>query len=179
MNENVKITCVCELGCDKGAIKKTIENNVFTVYGNVTKNNCIIIKYHGELIDKIDYTNYENNLYISYYFDNNPETTHTIPLAKCIKCIGENYCSIIDLGEHNNISFKFNLTKNNIIEKSEPTDFKLEIKKDLLTDILQKHGLEENTNLPIIQNSCGLQIKKIINSIRALLFSFIRKSDAI
>ena len=27
MNENVKPTCICELGYDNGVLKKTIENN--------------------------------------------------------------------------------------------------------------------------------------------------------
>ncbi len=32
MNEFVKFECACKLGYDKGALKKTIENNIFTIF---------------------------------------------------------------------------------------------------------------------------------------------------
>jgi len=146
MNENVKTPCVCELGCDKGVFKKTIENNVFTIYGNISQNSYIIIRYHGELIDNIDYENYSDNLYISYFFDENKQETRTVSLAKCTKCIGENYCALIELGEHESLTFEFN-SVDAAAEHSELQEkmlFSLEIKRDLLTDVLQKYGIEEN-----------------------------------
>ena len=32
MNEFVKFECACDLGYNKGALKKTIENNIFTIF---------------------------------------------------------------------------------------------------------------------------------------------------
>lgn len=32
MNEFVKFQCACDTGYDNGAIKKTIENNIFTIF---------------------------------------------------------------------------------------------------------------------------------------------------
>ena len=182
MNENVKVTCSCELGYDKGVLKKTIENNIFTIYGNITKNNYIILRYHGELIDNIDYENYENNLYISYFFDNNKEQTKISPLAKCNKCVGENYCALISLENYNNITFEFYQEKENhehISDNTEISSFKLDIKNDLLTDILQKYGIEENTKLPVTTKANELPIIKIINSIKDLFLSLFSTKDIV
>lgn len=182
MNENVKIMCTCELGYDKGALKKTIENNIFTIYGNLQKNNCIVLRYHGELIDNIDYENYSNDLYISYYFDNYLELVHTVPLAKCCKCVGENYCTVIELEEHTNISFEFHLNTSfsQITPHSQNNmTFKLDIKNNPLEDVLQKCELEETKNLPIAQNDSAIQIKKIINNIKAFFLYIFRKKDVV
>ena len=68
MNENIN-TCVCNIGFNKGALKKSIENNIFTIFGNISKYSSIVLRYHGELIDNICYEQYNNNLYIKYFFD--------------------------------------------------------------------------------------------------------------
>jgi len=182
MNENVKPVCICELGCDKGALKKTIENNVFTIYGNIIKDNYIILRYHGELIDNIAHNNYQNNLYISYYFDGNINQKQTICLAKCSKCIGESYCTLIHLEKYNNINFSFFLLQekqSTYLYGNDETSFTLDIGKNTLTDFLQKYDIEENSNLPIMNKSNNLQIKKIINNIKNFFLSLINKAGTI
>ena len=32
MSENVKFECACDIGYDKGVLKKTVENNIFTIF---------------------------------------------------------------------------------------------------------------------------------------------------
>ena len=179
MDENVKHKCICELGCDKGALKKTIENNVFTIYGNITKNSYVILRYHGELIDNINHNNYQNDLYISYYFDDKPEK-HILCLAKCSKCVGESYCALIALEDYSKISFEFFQLEQDkhIIGKNE-TSFSLNIENNTLNDFLKKYGLEENANLPVIEDKHEIQLKKIINNIKSFLLSLFRKADTL
>ena len=180
MNENVKIDCCCDQGYDKGVIKKTVENNIFTIYGNITKNNCIVLRYHGELMDSINCQNYSNNLYISYFFDNNSVETIHMPLAKCSKCVGESYCSLIDLGCHDNIAFEFYVL--NEAEKKcskEPTHiFNFQIKNDPISDILEKYNVEENSMLPAVSSAKEIELKKVIGIIKKMIMSlFNRKKD--
>lgn len=182
MNENVKITCACELGYDKGALKKTIENNVFTIYGNLNKNNYIVIRYHGELIDNIMPDNYENNLFVSYYFDGDDKKVQHLPLAKCNKCIGESYCTLISLEEHNNICFYFSLHDNSssahdnsFLTEPEKQIYNLNIFKDPISDIFEKYGLEENTNLPVLEQESNLQIYKFIQTIKSFFTKILKR----
>lgn len=176
MNKNENSSCICEQGYDKGALIKTIENNVFTIYGNIVKNNHIVLRYHGKLIDSIDHNNYTNNLYISYYFNGNSTATNTIVLAKCNKCIGENYCALIPLEEHNSISFNFFVDKSSSTE-TEETSFNLNITKDPLMSVLEKYGIEENMSLPVCEQPKQMQIKKIISAIKNFFISFLKKDD--
>lgn len=173
MDNNVNSSCICELGYEKGVLKKTIENNIFTIYGNINKSNYIVLRYHGQLIDSIDHNNYKNNLYISYYFDDNINQNHVVSLAKCSKCIGENYCTLISLENYNSISFNFFMLpegKDNSSCYTEETSFTLPITENPLTNILQKYGIEDNNNLPITTNDKQIQIKfkKLISWIKQL-----------
>ena len=177
MNENVKVSCVCARGYDKGVLKKTIENNIFTVYGNLNKNSYILLRYHGQLIDNIDYNNYTNNLYISYFFDGNKENISNSTLAKCEHSVGENYCALISLDEHDCIDFQFYLrseNEDNIC--SEATTFKLDIQIDPLENLIQKHGLADITALPVSQEENEIKFKKILNSIKKIFSSLFKNT---
>ena len=180
MNENVKQMCICDLGYDKGVLKKTIENNVFTIYGNITKNNYIILRYHGALIDNVSYENYLDNLYITYFFDNDSKSKETICLAKCNKCVGENYCALIYLGEHDKINFNFSLkdTLENIVTYNDNNMiFELNIKSDPLTDIMNKYEKEEASNLPIAPKDSEIRLKEMINKIKLFFTSIFTKKN--
>lgn len=180
MNENVKPTCICDLGYDKGVLKKTIENNVFTIYGNINKNNYIILRYHGELIDNVNYENYTNNLYVTYFFDNNEQKKETICLAKCSKCIGENYCALIYLDEYSKINFEFTLKSNDgttVLPQDNSMNFELSIKNNPLTDIIEKIEKEETSNLPVAPKDSEIQFKELINKIKLFFTSIFSKKN--
>ncbi len=177
MNENVNNTCICKLACDKCIIKKTIENNIFTIFGNISKNNSIVLRYHGELIDSICYEKYENNLYIKYFFDDNKAAIINQNLAKCTKCIGENYCALIDLGNHEKITFSF-CTKENL-EKENLMSFNLNISEDLLSAVMDKYDDELNKNLPVIESNKEIKIKNIIQTIKDYFILLKRKITSV
>ena len=179
MNENVKPTCICDLGYDKGVLKKTIENNVFTIYGNINKGNYIILRYHGELIDKINYENYTSNLFITYFFDNNDEKKETICLAKCNKCIGENYCALIFLNEYSKINFEFHLenAENHIVTNDTNMIFELNITNNPLTNILEKYEMEEQAKLPIAPKDSEIKLRNILNKINAFFTAIFNKKN--
>ena len=164
MNENVNTTCICNSACDKCIIKKTIENNIFTIFGNISKNNNIVLRYHGELIDSICYEKYENNLYIKYFFDDDKLNTKRQCLGKCTKCVGENYCTLIDLDTHKKITFSF-CTKDNI-DKEDLMSFNLTISEDLVSSIIDKYDDKPNENLPVVESKKELKIKNILQIIK-------------
>lgn len=176
MNENVNITCICKLGFDKGAIKKTIENNIFTIYGNLIKENSIVIRYHGILSDNIEQNNYTNNLQISYFFDNDESTKNSVTLARCTECIGQNYCAIIDLEKHNNISFEF--IDKNTNKKDGEQPFKLDIIKDPVKDLMHRYGFEENTELPAILPNKN-KFYSILSNLQLFFKNIFTKSSAL
>ena len=176
MNENVNITCICKLGFDKGALKKTIENNVFTIFGNLIKENSIVIRYHGILSDNIEQNNYTNNLQISYFFDKDESTRKSITLAKCTECIGENYCAIIDLENHNNISFEFIDSVSNQKDGDQP--FCLDILKDPVKDFMQRYGFEQNNELPAILPNKN-KFYSILSNLQMFFKNLFTKSSAV
>lgn len=64
MCENVKTKCACDIGYDKGVLKKTLENNIFTIFGNLSQKSSIVIRYHGILTE-----NNDKKFNMFYYFD--------------------------------------------------------------------------------------------------------------
>ncbi len=164
MNKNANNTCICNLAFDKCAIKKTIENNIFTIYGNISKNSSIVLRYHGELIDSICYEKYENNLYIKYFFDDDKTSINYKCLAKCTKCIGENYCALIDLENHEKITFYFCSQDN--ITSEDLMSFNLNISENLLSSFISRYEDRINENLPVVESKKELRIKSIIQTIK-------------
>lgn len=176
MNENANNPCICDLGYDKGALKKQIENNIFTIFGNISKNNSIVLRYHGDLIDNICYEQYENNLYIKYFFDDDKTNIHTAKLAKCTKCIGENYCALIELKEHCKITFSFCLEHD--LEKEDFMSFNLNIREDILSSFMNKYeeplGINSNPNLPTIETRKDISLKNILQTIKNYFLAILK-----
>lgn len=177
MNENVNNSCICGIAYTNGVFKKTIENNIFTIFGNICKNNNIILRYHGELIDNICYEQYGNNLYIKYFFDDDKSTTTSLNLAKCTKCVGENYCMLLALDNHSKITFSFCLKED--LGKENLMSFNLNIKEDILTNFINKYSEDETTainyNLPVLENKHTINFKKILQGIKEYLLSIKKK----
>ena len=111
MDEFVNFECACNAGYDKGALKKTIENNIFSVFGNLNQNNSIVIRYHGILTGQENSDSTQFSMF--YYFDNQENDKKNIELHKCYKCVGECYCATIDLNTYNTIHFGFFDNKEN------------------------------------------------------------------
>lgn len=164
MNEFVKTTCACDIGYNKGVLKKTIENNIFTIFGNLNQKNSIVIRYHGLLTE-----NNSTEFKLFYYFDTPENDKSYINLQKCHKCSGDCFCANIDLEHHTKIFFGF-IDENSIYDDNQGKAFELEIAPDPITDIMQRYGFEPNTNLPTCTKSQDKlnKFKGIISSIQKL-----------
>ncbi len=173
MNENSNFSCICKLGYEQGAYIKAIENNIFTIYGNIATNNTIIMRYHGQLIDNICYEQYENNLFIKYFFDNNFEEIKTIALAKCTKSHGENYCGLINLENHDNITFSF-FSPNQEPDEQNMT-FNLPIQNNILEDFIDKYDEEKNTALPVVSENKLIEFLEVIDNIKLFFKNIFHK----
>ena len=174
MCENVNLKCACDEGYDKGVLKKTIENNIFTIYGHLNQKNTIVVRYHGELTNNELNETKEFNIF--YYFDNMKQNTKTIKLQKCTKCIGECYCCTLDLDSYRSLHFGFFDNYGNY-ELSCNTIITLDIAPDPISSLMQRYGFEENTNLPTYEknNDNLFAFKSIFNSIK-LFFNNIFKT---
>ena len=167
MNEFVKTECSCNLGYDKGALKKTLENNIFTIFGNLNQNNSIIIRYHGQLTEENSPEPATFNIF--YCFDSLTNDKKEIPLCRCRKCLGECYCSTIDLENHKKIFFSFGDNNGNLDTNSGKM-FELNILPDPISSFMQRYGFELNTSLPTYEQKTDKlhNIKDIISKIKNL-----------
>ena len=178
MSENVKFECACDIGYDKGVLKKTLENNIFTLFGNLNQNNSIVIRYHGLLT--ADENDNSTTFYMFYYFDNHENDKKIIKLEKCHKCTGDCYCTTLDLDINHTLHFGF-FDNNNNYEQPNNSTFKLEITPDPISNIMQRYGFEQNVNLPTIEenNSKIYVLKGIINKVKAFFSNIIHNNSSI
>ena len=177
MNEFVKLDCACDTGYDKGALKKTIENNIFSIFGNINQNKTIVVRYHGILTENTE--NIPNEFYLAYFFNNDETNKTKIKLNKCCKCSGECYCGLIDLNSNTSLSFSF-FDKNNNFELNGKNEiFKLEISPDPIDNIMQRYGFEQSVNLPsYTENKENIFVfKNIINNIRDFLYNLFHRTS--
>lgn len=176
MNEFVKTECACVLGYDKGALKKTLENNIFTIFGNVYQKNSIVIRYHGMLTENDGIASTTFSMF--YFFDNAENDKKIIQLQKCTKCAGECYCATIDLDSYHSLNFGF-FDSNNKQEINLDKPFKLEIIPDPISNIMQRYGFEQNNNLPTLENKTDkiFAFKNIIDNIKNFFNSLLRQNN--
>lgn len=175
MCENVKSSCSCDIGYDKGVLKKTVENNIFTIFGNLIQDNYIVIRYHGILTEN----NNSNNLYINYCYDLSGNEKKKNTLTRCSKCEGECYCAVLNLEKHTKIFFSFSDNTQNI-EDNNNQMFELDIQKDPISSIMQRYGFEQNNNLPVSQESENIKIhyiKSILENIKYFLQNIFNKKQ--
>ena len=176
MSEIVKFECACNAGYDKGALKKTLENNIFTIFGNLNQKNSIVIRYHGVLTesDINDLTTY--NMF--FYFDDLKSEKQIVKLQKCNKCAGECYCCTLDLDMYNTLNFGF-FDNNNVCELNCDKPFQLKISPDPISNIMQRYGFEQNTNLPVVESDKDKisSFEGILNIIKTFFNSIFKKAS--
>lgn len=165
MNEFVNFECACNAGYDKGALKKTIENNIFSIFGNLNQKNSIVIRYHGQLTEKEDNNLTEFSMF--YFFDILENDKKIIRLNKCAKCAGDCYCATIDLDMYHTLNFGFEDSNGNY-ELNNNSLFKLNILPDPISNIMQRYGFEQNTSLPTLEKTKDsiFTFENILNSIK-------------
>lgn len=177
MNEFVKFECACDLGYDKGALKKTLENNIFTIFGNLNQKNAIVIRYHGILTENDTDNSTAFNMF--YYFDELKNDKKIIKLHKCTKCAGECYCATIDLDIYHSLNFGF-FDENNKYEINVDKPFKLNISPDPISNLMQRYGFEQNTNLPTYEENKDkiFAFENILSVIKNFFSNLLRKTSS-
>jgi len=172
MCENVKTKCACDIGYDKGVLKKTLENNIFTIFGNLSQKSSIVIRYHGILTE-----NNDKKFNMFYYFDSMESNKKTVPLDRCTKSIGECYCAVIDLENYNNLHFGF-MDENENYDINSNKAFELPISVDPIANLMQRYGFEKNKNLPTCEpkeQPTLNNFKNIIESIKSFFYNILGK----
>lgn len=167
MIENAVKKCNCDAGFENGAILKNIDEKDFEIYGNLTKNNFIVIKYKGKL--KEICVNKEpgcdlKKIYLVYYFNNDISTLKTIELTKCLHAQITCFCTLFELEFNNSLSFYF-IDSSGIIDNNDGKSYNYDITFDQIKILMEKYCGKENKNLPKIAEE-----KSSLFSIIAALF---------
>lgn len=146
MNENAVEKCSCDIGIENGAISKFFEFDNFTIFGNLSKNSSIVIRYNGTLCNKKK-DGITHPILIYYVFDNDWTNKNDVFMTKCYHH-ADTFCVNIDLEQHNSITFGF---YNSIgeFDKNYAESYNLKISEDKIDDIMKRYNLEDSTNLPI------------------------------
>lgn len=146
--------------------------------GNLNQNSTIVIRYHGTLTENDGNNSTEYSMF--YYFDEAENDKKVIKLHKCTKCVGECYCATIDLDINHRLNFGF-FDESNKYEINTDKAFQLEIAPDPISNIMQRYGFEQNTNLPVIEdkNSKSFAMKNILNAIKEFFGSLFKKTRSV
>ena len=176
MNEFVNFDCACNTGYDKGALKKTIENNIFSIFGNLNQKSSIVIRYHGLLTETEEKNSGAFSMF--YFFDNLENNKKIITMHKCTKCDGDFYCATIDLDMHHSLNFGF-LDDDSNYELNGNVPFKLEIHPDPISNIMQRYGFEQNTALPTLEKKEDkfFVLGNILNAIKCFFYNYFKNNN--
>jgi len=145
MKENEVEKCYCELGFEKGAIKKNCEFENFSIFGNLMKNNTIVIRYNGCLTKK----HFENHhkIILYYVFNNDWTNKKEIELKPCHH-EKDSFCTTIEQRDNMCITFWFYST-NGEYDKNLANSYSLKIANNTIDDIMKRYNIEENNDLPV------------------------------
>lgn len=146
--------------------------------GNLNQNSTIVIRYHGTLTENDANNSTEYSMF--YYFDEAENDKKVIKLHKCTKCVGECYCATIDLDINHRLNFGF-FDGSNKYEINTDKAFQLEIAPDPISNIMQRYGFEQNTNLPVIEdkNSKSFAMQNILNAIKEFFGNLFKKTRSV
>lgn len=177
MKENEVEKCCCELGFEKGAIKKNFEFENFSIFGNLMKKNTIVIRYKGSLSKKT--LENSNKIILYYVFNNDWTNKQEIELKPCHH-EKESFCTTIDLQDNMCITFGF-CNSLGEYDKDLANSYSLKIANNTIDDIMKRYGIEENTELPVtlIDTKNINIITSVFNKIKGIIINiFSRTSNA-
>lgn len=153
--ENKQRMCCCNEAVKKGIYTKSLENDNFSIYGNLMHGRSILLNYHGKLIQNNDITNDDKlkapNIYLYYCFDNNWNDKKIVNMNVCNKNSKLSYCTIIDVPENENINIAFtnDADKWDVTEKG---TYYLKIYPDIEKAILRRYNLDGAPPIIISEN---------------------------
>lgn len=149
MIENVTQNCYCEIGLEKGAIKKSCEFENFSIFGNLMKKNTIVIRYNGCLAK--NYLEKSHKIILYYVFNNDWTNKQEIELKPCHH-EKNSFCAVIDLKDNMCITFGF-YNSNGEYDKDLANSYSLKIANNTIDDIMKRYGIEENHELPVTMDA--------------------------
>lgn len=173
-DENKHRNCCCSEAVKKGIYTKSLENDSFSIYGNLMHGRNILLNYHGKLIKNNDITNDNKssapNIYLYYCFDNNWNDKKIVNMNVCNKDSKLSYCSIIDIPENENINIAFT----NDAEEWDITEkgtYYLKISPDIEKAILRRYNLDGVPPV-IISENLPAKPMSLFKRIKARTYTF-------
>lgn len=173
MKENEVEKCYCELGFEKGAIKKSCEFENFSIFGNLMKKNTIVIRYNGCLTKT--HLNKSHKIILYYVFNNEWTNKQEIELKPCLH-EKDSFCATIDLRDNMCITFGF-YNSNGEYDKNLANSYSLKIANNTIDDIMKRYGIEENHELPVtLKDTKNMsRISSIFSKIKGLITNIYSK----
>ncbi|MDD2627504.1 MAG: hypothetical protein PHD20_01285 [Clostridia bacterium] len=148
-DENKDRTCVCELSTNEGILFKSFENSSFSIFGTLTKDKKVLLKYSGKLTsDDIIEKSKTPNIYLYYCFDNKWEDRNIVNMSICNN--KTTYCSSISIPECEYLNVVFT-TDDNKWDTDETSAYNLKVYSDMEKAIIQRYGLDATP--PILSES--------------------------
>ncbi len=154
--------CRCKEGFDCGALKKSFEFEDFCIFGNIMKNNTLVIRYNGHL-------KFKDNVKMYWVFNNDWNNIHTSYMSIC-DYDKNSYCALLHITEELNVSIGFYTdTTSDSISQAKSCSFK--ISQNTIDDIMKRYNFEPNEALPIIQkeNKHMNKLENLFNKIKQLI----------
>lgn len=148
-DENKDRACVCELSTNEGILFKSFENSSFSIFGTLTKEKKILLKYTGKLVpESVEEQCKSPNIYLYYCFDNNWEEKKIVNMSICHN--KSTYCYSISIPqcEYLNVVFTTNDEK---WDTDETSSYNLKTHSDMEKSIIQRYGLDATP--PILSNT--------------------------
>lgn len=172
--ENKQRICCCNEAVKKGIYAKSLENDNFSIYGNLMHGRSVLLNYHGKLIKNNDITNDEKskapNIYLYYCFDNNWNDKKIVNMNVCNKNSKLSYCAIIDIPESENINIAFTDDCDNW-DVTEKGTYCLKLYHDVEKAILKRYNLD-GTPPAIISENLPIKPINIFKKLKEKTYAF-------
>lgn len=156
--------CRCKEGFDSGAMKKSIEFENFSIFGNIMKNNTIVVRYNGHL-------KFNSNVKMYWVFNNDWDNIQSASMSIC-DYDKNSYCAILELKDEFSISIGF-CTDNTTDAISQANSYTFKIAQNTIDDIMKRYNFETNEALPTVTEKKNIhKLENIFNKIKEIISQF-------
>lgn len=156
--------CRCSEGFKNGAMKKSFEFENFCIFGNIMKNNTLVIRYNGHL-------KFKDNIKLYWVFNNDWNNIHMTSMSLC-DYDKNSYCTLLNIKDELSLSIGF-CTDNNFDTISQATSYSFKISQNTIDDIMKRYNFEPNEELPTIQEDSKHMNKlgNVFNKIKEMILA--------
>lgn len=161
--------CRCDEGFKSGAMKKSFEFENFCIFGNIMKNNTLVIRYNGHL-------KFNNTVKMYWVFDNDWNNVHITNMNVC-DYDKNSYCALLNITDELSLSVGF-CTDNNLNAISQADSYSFKISQNTIDDIMKRYNFEPNEALPTLQEKSNHmnKLETIFSKIREMISSIFANS---